>query len=344
MNAAVFYGPRDIRIKEVSDPKIQHPTDAIVKVTYAAICGSDLWFYRGLTPREKGTRMGHEFMGIIEETGNAVSKVKKGDLVVVPFDFADGTCPECLAGMSSACRHGGVWASGDYDGGQGEKVRVPFANNNLFLLPKKKADANPFSFLALSDVLCTGHHVATSADVAKGKTIAVIGDGAVGLCGILASNRLHAKQIIFLSTYEKRMKLGKKFGATDIVSKRGEKAIAEVKALTNDLGVDCVLECVGTPESWETALAVVRAGGKIGWVGIPHDVSDISLSKMYMRNYGIQGGRAPVPTYLPELLLDVNAGTLDSSPIFDKTVSLNNILEGYEAMDRREAIKVVVKI
>lgn len=344
MKAAVFYGPFDIRIDEVPDPHIQDTQDVIVKVKYACICGSDLWSYKGLSDRDKGTRIGHESIGLVEEVGPGVSKIKKGDFVIAPFSRSCGRCPECKAGMNSSCRNGGYWGEDGYDAGQGEKLRVPNADHMLTVIPKDKAKEKLMpAILALTDVLCTGHHAALCAGVGKGKTVAVVGDGAVGLCAILASKQLGAGKIILLSTHEDRAKIGRKFGATDIVNARGDKAFKEVRKLTADAGADCVLECVGTRESWQEALAIVRKGGRIGWVGIPHDVPPINLEDMFSENIGIMGGKAPSASLIPELLPEVLSGKLDASAIFTKTINLSQIAEGYEAMDKRKAIKVMIK-
>jgi len=344
MKAAVFYGPHDIRVNDVPTPHVQSPKDAIVKVKYACICGSDLWSYRGISSRKIGSRIGHEFMGIVEYVGRGVAKIKKGDFVIAAFSRSDGTCPECMAGIPSSCRNGGYWGVDGFDGGQGEKVRVANADNMLTVVPKSKAKGKLMkALIALTDVMCTGHHAAVCADVTKGKTVAVIGDGAVGLCAVLASRRLGAKQIILLSTHKYRAKIGRKFGVTDIVDARGNEAFKKVRKLTNDTGVDCVLECVGTKESWETAFAIVRKGGRIGWVGVPHDVPSINISEMFSENIGIMGGRAPSATYIPQLLPEVLSGKLDPSPVFTKTINLSQIAEGYEAMDKRKSIKVLIK-
>ena len=344
MKAAIFYGPRDIRIDEVPDPHIQNSKDAIVKVKYACICGSDLWPYRGLSSRKKGSRIGHEFTGIVEEVGQDVTKIKKGDFVIAPFTRNCGTCPECTIGITSSCRNSGYWGEDGYDSGQGEKVRVPNADHILIVVPKNKVKEKLIpAVVALTDVMCTGHHAAVCAGVAKEKIVAVIGDGAVGLCAVLASRRLGAKQIILLSSHKDRAKIGRKFGATDIVSERGNEAFKKIRKLTNDRGVDCVLECVGTNDSWETAFTIVRKGGKIGWVGVPHDVAPIDISEMFTKNIGIMGGRAPSNTYIRELLPEVLSGKLDPSPVFTKTIKLSQIKDGYEAMDKRKAIKVLIK-
>jgi threonine dehydrogenase-like Zn-dependent dehydrogenase len=344
MKAAVFYGPHDIRVNNVPNPSVQNSKDAILKVKYACICGSDLWSYRGLSPRKKGSRIGHEFVGIVEEIGSGVTEIKKGDFVIAPFSRSCGICPECKKGITSSCRQGGYWGVDGYDGGQGEKVRVPNADHMLIVIPKNKVKEKLMkAFTALTDVMCTGHHAAICAGVTKGKNVAVIGDGAVGLCAVLASRRLGAKQIILLSTHKDRAEIGRKFGATDIVGVRGNEAFKKVRKLTNDTGADCVLECVGTRDSWKTAFAIVRKGGRIGWVGIPHDVPPINISDMFSENIGIMGGRAPAATYITQLLPEVLSGKLDASAVFTKTISFSQIAEGYEAMDKRKAIKVLIK-
>jgi threonine dehydrogenase-like Zn-dependent dehydrogenase len=344
MKATIFLGPGKIEVQEVPDPVIQQPDDAIVKVTYSCICGSDLWPYRGLAPRDHGSRIGHEFMGVVETVGADVKKVKPGDLVVAPFIPVDGTCPECLAGMYSACRNKKTWGSGGNDGCQGEKIRVPLADGTLFKIPKDTDEKLMSALLPLSDVLCTGHHAAVSAGVGPGKTVAVVGDGAVGLCAVAASKRLGAKQIILISTHEDRARVGRQFGATEILAKRGDEAIAAIKAETNNLGVDCALECVGTPESWKTVFGVVRPGGRIGFVGVPVNVPDIAVRNLLATNIGVQGGIAPAATYIPQLMPDVLSGKLDVSAIFTKTLPLSEIAQGYKDMDERKEIKILIKL
>lgn len=344
MKAAIFQGPGRIEVHEVPDPVIQNPDEAIVKATYCCICGSDLWLYRGLEPYEAGARIGHEFMGIAEAVGDRVRHINVGDLVVAPFVASDGTCPECRAGMTVACRHRIDWGTKGYDGGQGQKIRVPMADGTLFAIPKDQATEQMMpALLPLSDVLCTGHHAAVCAHVGKGSTVAVIGDGAVGLCAVAASKRLGAARILLISTHEDRAALGSQFGATDIIAARGAGAVRQVKAKTNDLGVDGALECVGTAESWDTAYGVVRAGGNIGAVGWPHGVPDIPVSKTFGRNIGVKGSAAPAAHYIPELLPDVLSGKLNVSAIFTKTVPLADIAEGYKTMDERREIKVLVR-
>lgn len=344
MKAAIFYDKGDIRVDEVPDPKIQKPTDAIVKITYSCICGSDLWAFRGQSKRAKKSRIGHEFIGIVESVGKSVRKVKVGDLVISPFSRSCGTCPECLNNIPSSCRNGGYWGDPGLDAGQGEKVRVPLADAMLLPVKKKVSEKLMPSLLTLSDVLCTGYHAAVCAGVTKGATVAVIGDGAVGLCAVAASKLLGAKKIILLSHHEDRAKIGKKLGATDIVSDRGEKALQKLKKLTKDAGADCILECVGTKESWKEALKMVRKGGKIGWVGVPHEVEPIDINNMFGENIGIMGGKAPSRYYMEKLLPYVLSGKIDASAVFTKVIKLDDIQKGYEAMNRRREIKVLIKL
>ena len=345
MKAAIFQSPGKIEVRDVPDPVIQNPDEAIVRVTYSCICGSDLWYYRGLAPREHSSRIGHEFMGIVEAVGDAVKKVKVGDLVVAPFVISDGTCPECRAGLTTGCRNMQSWGAKGNDGGQGEKVRVPLANGTLFVIPKNQTTEKIMpSLLPLSDVLCTGHHAAVSAGVKQGSTVAVIGDGAVGLCAVAASNRLGASRIFLISTHKDRAAIGKKFGATDIIAAREEAAAKQIKDATDNLGVDCALECVGTTESWNTAFGVVRKGGNIGTVGLPVKVPDIPVTKFFWPDIGIKGSAAPAAHYIPELMPDVLSGKLNVSAIFTKTVALSDIAQGYKDMDERKEIKILVKL
>lgn len=345
MKAATFQGKGSIEVKEVPDPIIENPDEAIVKVTYSCICGSDLWYYRGISEMETGRRIGHEFMGIVEAVGDKVKNIKAGDFVIAPFSISDGTCPECRAGETKFCRNGMFWGTGRSDGGQGEKVLVPFADGTLVPVPDadKLDDLMLRALLPLTDVLSTGHHAAIDAHVADGSTVAVIGDGAVGLCAVAASKRLGASRIFLVSTHEDRAKLGKKFGATDIIDVRGDEAVEKIKEQTEDLGVDCALECVGNPDAWEIAWGAVRPGGNIGFVGVPHDVPDIPISKLFGSNVGVKGSGASARHHIPELLPDVLSGKLDVSEIFTRTVPLNDIAEGYKDMDERKEIKILVK-
>src|SRR6186713_3677741 len=273
MRATVMYGVHDVRVETVPDAKIIEPTDALVRVTRACICGSDLWPYNSMPASETGNRMGHEFIGVVESIGADVRTVKKGDLVVAPFAWSDGTCEFCQQGLQTSCLHGGWWGGIELDGGQGEAVRVPLADGTLVALPVGPDHALMPSLLTLSDVMGTGHHAARAARVSPGKVAAVVGDGAVGLCGVIAARRLGAEQIIMLGRHPDRVALAREFGATDVVSERGDEAIERVRDLTGGLGAHSVLECVGHGEAVHTAVSIARAGGAVGRVGVPQDDS-----------------------------------------------------------------------
>ncbi|MGA7989095.1 MAG: alcohol dehydrogenase catalytic domain-containing protein [Candidatus Dormiibacterota bacterium] len=344
MKAAVFGGPRSITVGTRPDPSIEKPTDAVVRVVLACVCGSDLWYLRGETPHDLGP-IGHEFMGVIEEVGSDVQNVHKGDLVVAPFTYSDGTCANCLAGVTSQCVNGGGFGNHGIDGGQGEAVRVPLADGTLVRVPGSgHSDAIMRSLMALSDVMCTGNHAAASAGAKKGDTVAVVGDGAVGLCAVLAAHRLGAERIIALSRNPARQELARTFGATDIVDKRGDDANQAVNALTNGIGVDASLECVGTRESMATAMAIVRAGSLVGVVGAPHGMDLPVVETVVYRNIGIRDGVAPARAYLPELMDDVLAGTINPGLVFDYETDLDGVAEAYAAMDERRAIKSLLRV
>ncbi len=344
MKATVFHAPGDVRVEQVPDPSVKEPTDAVVRITHACICGSDLWFYRGLTPFEPGWRLGHEWMGIVEEVGPGVRTVKKGDRVIAPFAFSDGECEFCRRGLQTSCAHGGFWGTMN-DGGQGEAVRAPYADANLVALPPSiENDADLLkAILPLTDVMGTGHHAAVCAGVSKGATVAVVGDGAVGLCGVLAARRLGAERIIVMGHRAGRMDLAKRLGATDLVMSSGEQAVAEVLEMTKG-GAQAVLECVGTSEALNSAIGICRPGQRVGFVGVPHHSAAMDFRRMFYHNIGLQGGVAPVRAYIAELLPDVLSGRLDPSPVLDLTVELPGVPEGYRAMDAREAIKAMVKV
>ncbi|MEU0758818.1 zinc-dependent alcohol dehydrogenase family protein [Streptomyces microflavus] len=345
MRATVIHAPHDIRVEEVPDPAIRQPTDAVVRVLRACICGSDLWAYRGESARQPGQRIGHEFLGVVEETGAGVGGFAVGDLVVAPFVWSDGTCAYCADGLTTSCPEGGFWGSVGSDGGQGEAVRVPHADGTLVKLPAAAASDDRLltALLALSDVLGTGHHAALGAGVTKGSTVAVVGDGAVGLCGVLAAKRLGAERIIALGRHGARTDIARRFGATDVVAERGEAALAAVRELTRGEGAHSVIEAVGTEQSMRTALDIVRDGGAIGYVGVPHgSASGVDLGVMFDRNIALRGGVAPVRTYIPELLPDVLDGTIDPSPVFDLSIGLDEVPAGYRAMDGRTALKVLI--
>jgi len=343
MRAAIFEGPGRIQVGDRPDPAITAPTDAIVRVTLGCVCGSDLWYYRGESPHDLGP-IGHEFIGVVTEVGSAVTGLAAGDFVVAPFTYSDGTCPHCLAGWTSNCANGGSFGNHGIDGGQGEAVRVPFADATLVKVPGSgHDDATMRSLLALSDVMCTGHHAAVSGGVKTGDTVAVVGDGAVGLCAMIAAKRLGAGRIIALSWNPSRQALAREFGATDIVAERGDEATEAVMALTGGIGVDAALECVGTNQSMATAFAIARPGSIVGAIGAPHDV-EVPINTVIFRNIGLRGGVAPVRRYLPELLDDVLAGRINPGRVFDFETDLDGIVGAYEAMDERRAVKALIRI
>jgi threonine dehydrogenase-like Zn-dependent dehydrogenase len=342
MRATLMYGAGDVRVENVPDAHLIEETDALVRVTRAAICGSDLWPYKSMEATETGRRMGHEFIGIIEDIGDAVETLEVGDLVVSPFLWSDGTCVFCREGLPSECLHGGRYGSDDVDGGQGEAVRVPQADGTLVVLPVDKDDALMPSLLTLSDVMGTGHHAAVAASVGPGRSVAVVGDGAVGLCGVIASKRLGAEQIILLGSNPDRTALGEELGATDVVRERGGEAIDRVRELTGGLGAPSVLECVGLEQAVETALEIARPGGAVGRVGVPeNDVTQTGIA--FWKNASIGGGPAPVRAYIEELLPDVLEGRIEPGRVFDSVTDIDGVPDGYRAMNDRESIKVMVK-
>jgi len=343
MRAAIFNGPGSIEVGTRPDPIIKEPSDAVVRVVLACVCGSDLWYYRGESDHAVGS-IGHEFIGVVEDVGGDVTAVAPGDLVIAPFIFSDGTCPHCQNGSTISCVAGGNFGNGTIDGGQGEAVRVPLADGTLVKVPGSgHSDAMLRSLLTLSDVMSTGHHAATSARVQPGSTVAVVGDGAVGLSAVLASARLGAERIITLSRNPARQALARTFGATDIIEARGDEANALVLELTAGIGVDSAMECVGTAQSMSTALTIARPGSTVGVVGVPHGV-DIPFPDIFFRNIGWHGGPAPARRYIPELLDDVLAGTIDPGLVLDFETDLDHIADAYAAMDDRRAIKSLVRI
>ena len=343
MRAAIFQGPRRIEVGDRPDPTIAAPTDAVVHVALACVCGSDLWYYRGESPHEVGP-IGHEFIGVVSEVGAAVAGLAKGDFVVAPFTYNDGTCAHCLAGWPSNCANGGSFGNHGIDGGQGEAVRVPFADATLVKIPGSGHDDSTLrSLLALSDVMCTGHHAAVSGGVKSGDTVAVVGDGAVGLCAMIAARRLGAGRIIALSRNPARQALAREFGATDILAERGDAATAAVMAMTDGIGVDAALECVGTNQSMATAFAIARPGSMVGAVGVPHD-TEVPINTVIFRNVGLRGGVAPVRRYIPELLDDVLAGRINPGRVFDFETNLDGIADAYAAMDERRAVKALIRV
>ncbi|WP_328497194.1 zinc-dependent alcohol dehydrogenase family protein [Streptomyces sp. NBC_00414] len=345
MRATTIHAPFDLRVEDVPDPVVRRPGDAVVRVLRSCVCGSDLWAYRGESERKPGQRIGHEFLGIVEETGAEVATVRRGDLVVAPFMWSDGVCDHCREGLTTSCEHGGFWGSVGSDGGQGEAVRVPYADGTLVALPAEAASDDRLlaALLTLSDVMGTGHHAALGAGACPGVTVAVVGDGAVGLCAVLAAKRLGAERIIALGRHETRTDIARRFGATDVVAERGDAAVEAVRELTRGQGAHAVVEAVGTEQSMSTAVNIARDGGAIGFVGVPHGSgTGLDLSVMFDRNIALRGGVAPVRAYIPELLPDVLDGTIDPSPVFDLTVGLEGVPDGYKAMDERTALKVMV--
>src|SRR5438552_3003789 len=298
--ATVMYGAGDVHIENVPDPAVIEPTDAVVRVTRACICGSDLWPYKTMENSETGRVMGHEAIGVVEAVGAEVRTLQSGDLVVMPFAFSDGTCVFCHEGLQTSCVHGGFFGTVDVPGAQAEAVRVPQADGTLVALPVGEDDALMPSLLTLSDVMGTGHHAAVVAKVGPGKSVAVVGDGAVGLCGVIAAKRLGAVQIIMMGRHQDRITLAREFGATDIVSERGPEAVERVKELTDGYGVDAVLECVGLDQSMETAIEIARPGGAVGRVGVPQHELRPGAQPPFFKNITIGGGPAPVPANLDE--------------------------------------------
>ena len=344
MRATVMYGAGDVRVETVPDARIIEPTDALVTITHACVCGSDLWPYRKMEPTEAGTRMGHEFIGVVDAVGAEVRTLERGDLVVAPFVWSDGTCEFCREGLHTSCLHGGGWGSPDVDGGQGEAVRVPQADGTLYVLPVGRDNALMPSLLTLSDVMGTGHHAALAARVGRGNRVAVVGDGAVGLCGVIGARRLGAEQIIILGRHADRIALAREFGATDVVSERGDAAVERVRELTGGHGAHSVLECVGTEESMLTALRSARPGGAVGRVGVPQHASLPAAVSTFFRNITIAGGPAPVRAYIEELLPDILDGNIEPGRVFDRVTDLDGVPDGYRAMNEREAIKVMVAL
>ncbi len=344
MRATVMYGAGDVRVETLPDPRIVEPTDALVRVTRACICGSDLWPYNQMEHEDAGRPMGHEFIGIVEEAGTDVRTVKPGDVVVAPFAYSDGTCVFCQEGLQTSCIHGGFWGRDGVDGAQGEAVRVPLADGTLVVLPVGEDDALMPSLLTLSDVMGTGHHAALAARVTPGTTAAVVGDGAVGLCGVIAAKRLGAERIILLGRHPDRIALGRAFGATDIVSERGDEAVERVRELTGGVGAHSVLECVGHTESMVTALGIARPGGAVGRVGVPQHEQIPTTFATFFNNVAVAGGPAPARAYIEELLPDVVEGTIEPGRVFDRTIGLEDVPGGYRAMNDREAIKVMIAL
>ena len=340
MRATVMYAAGTVRIEKVPDASVVDPTDAVVRVTRACICGSDLWPYNLMEPVETGRRMGHEAIGVVEAVGADVHTLKRGEVVVMPFAFSDGTCAFCREGLHTSCIEGGFFGTVEIAGAQAEAVRVPLADGTLVVLPVGADDALMPSLLTLSDVMGTGHHAARAARVGPGRTVAVVGDGAVGLCGVLAARRLGAERIVILGRRPDRIELAKAFGATDVVSERGEEAVERVRAITGGHGVHSVLECVGSEQAMRTALGIVRPAGALGRVGVPHGIP--APEQSFYDNIAVDGGPAPVRAYIGELLPDILEGRIEPGRVFDRLVGLDEVPDGYRAMNAREALKVMV--
>ncbi len=341
MRATIMYAAGDVRVESVPDATLVEPTDAIVRVTRACICGSDLWPYRSMEPSEAAQSMGHEAIGIVENVGDGVRKIKRGDFVIMPFAYSDGRCEFCHEGLHTACVHGGFLGFAGLNGAQAEALRVPEADGTLYTVAGGGDEALMASLLSLSDVMGTGHHAARMSRVASGKNVAVVGDGAVGLCGVIAAKRLGAEQIILIGRHPDRVALGRDFGATDVVTERGDEAVQRVLALSGGHGVHSVLECVGTEQAVVDAVAITRPGGAIGRVGVPH-YAGIPASPTFFKNVIVAGGPAPVRAYIEELLPDVLEGRIQPGRVFDRVIGLEDAPDGYRAMDAREALKVMI--
>jgi threonine dehydrogenase-like Zn-dependent dehydrogenase len=337
MRVTTIHGTRDISLDERPAPTIERPTDALVRTVAACVCGSDLWPYRGENDITVGNPIGHETIGVVEEVGSEVSDVTPGDFVVIPFCHCDNTCAVCTKGMQAGCLNLGMT-----QGGQGEVVRATQADGSLVKVPVSPEEADLAALMALADVLPTGWHAAVSARVSPGDSVVVVGDGAVGLCGVLAARELGAERIIAMSRHASRQAVAKQFGATDIVEERDKEGVARVMDLTDGIGADAVLECVGTDSSMKQALRSARPGAMVGYVGVPHGVN-LPINAMFGRNVGVAGGMAPVRKYLPDLLERTLSGTVDAGAVFDLTLPLDDVAEAYTAMDERRAIKVLLR-
>src|SRR5437870_1787440 len=329
MLGAILYGPRDVRFEERDVPRIMKPTDAIIRISATCVCGSDLWPYRGIQPIAQPTPMGHEYCGIVEEVGSEVTSIKPGQFVIGSFFASDNTCPNCQIGYQSSCQHAEFVGTA-----QAPLLRVPLADGTT-------GEMVP-SLLALSDVMGTGWFAADAANVKPGKTVVVVGDGAVGLLGVLAAKQMGAERIIVMSRHEARQKLAREFGATEIVAERGDEGVARIKELTDGIGADSVLECVGTQESMMQAIRSTRPGGYVGYVGVPHGV-ELNGEELFFAHVHLHGGPAPVRRFLPDLIDLVWEGKINPGKVFDLTLPLNQVAEGYRAMDERRAIKTLLR-
>jgi threonine dehydrogenase-like Zn-dependent dehydrogenase len=337
MRGTVLYGPRDVRFEERDTPTILKPTDAIIRMSATCVCGSDLWPYRGINPVPEPTPMGHEYCGIVDEVGSGVTSIKPGQFVIGSFFASDNTCPHCQAGYQTSCEHREIISTA-----QAPILRVPLADGTLVATLDIPSDDLIPSLLAVSDVMGTGWFAAAAANVKPGKTVAVVGDGAVGLLGVLSAKQMGAERIIAMSRHEARQKLAREFGATDIVAERGDEGVARIKALTDGIGADSVLECVGTQESMMQAIRAARPGGSVGYVGVPHGV-ELNGEELFYSHVHLHGGPAPVRRFLPELVDLVWNGKINPGKVFDLTLPLDQVAEGYRAMDERRAIKTLLR-
>jgi len=337
MRATVIHAPGDIRVENLPEPKILAPTDAVIRTVAACVCGSDLWDYRGINDVAQPTPIGHEYVGVVEETGAEVKDIKPGQFVIGSFFASDNTCPVCRTGYQTSCPHK------EFVGGcQAEYIRIPFADGTLVALDGQPDEKFVPSLLTLSDVMGTGWYAAVAAEVKPGSTVVVVGDGAVGLSGVLAARELGAERIIAMSRHASRQQLATEFGATDIVAERGEAGVARIEELTGGIGADSVLECVGTQESMRQAVRATRPGGNVGFVGVPHDVA-IDGQELFFSHVALRGGPAPVRRFLPDLIDRVLNGRIEPGKVFDLTLSLDEAAEGYRAMDERRAIKTLLQ-
>jgi threonine dehydrogenase-like Zn-dependent dehydrogenase len=338
MRGAVMYAPGDVRVEDRDDPRIVEPTDAIIRLSATCVCGSDLWPYRGVEAIDGPSPMGHEYAGIVEEVGSQVTTIRPGQFVVGSFFASDNSCEICQAGYQSSCVQGvGVGT----EGAQAERLRVPLADGTLVATPDIPADDLVPSLLAASDVLGTGWFGAVAAEAGPGKTVAVVGDGAVGLLGVLAAEQLGAERIVAMSRHEPRQRLAREYGATDIVTERGDAGVAKIKELTGGLGAHSVIEAVGTQESMMQAIRSTRPGGHVGYVGVAHGV-ELPGEELFFSHVHLHGGPAPVRRFLPELIGLIWNRRIDPGKVFDLELPLEQAAEGYQAMDRRQAIKVLL--
>jgi threonine dehydrogenase-like Zn-dependent dehydrogenase len=337
MRGAMIYAPGDVRFETLDDPKILEPTDAIIRTAVTCVCGSDLWPWRGVEPIGEAHPMGHEYVGFVEEVGSGVTAVKPGQFVVGSFATSDNTCPNCRNGFQSNCLHREFMSTC-----QADYVRIPNAQGTLVATDEVPDEQAWAGLLAVSDVMGTGWWAADAAEVKPGSTAVVVGDGAVGLCGVIAAEQMGAERIIAMSRHEPRQRLAREFGATDIVTERGEEGVARVKELTGGIGADSILECVGTAEAMQQALHSARPGGNVGFVGVPHEVA-IDGQELFFSHVGLRGGPAPVRRYLPGLIDLVVSGRIDPGKVFDLTLPLDRVADGYRAMDDRRAIKALLK-